>query len=437
MADKAQSESPLVQAQLDRLDSMAAGKDMLGHERLAHLLARLEHPERALPPVFHVAGTNGKGSTIAYLRAALQAQGLTAHAFTSPHLVRLNERIRLANVLVSDAELAKLISDTLDVVGPEGTTFFEATTAAALLGFARHRADACLLEVGLGGRLDATNVVAQPAVCGIAHVAIDHQEFLGETLGEIAAEKAGIAKPGVPLCVVRQELEALAAIQRVAEQVGAPMLLQGRDWDAHFKGEHLLYHDEHGPLELPAPTLPGAHQATNAGLALAMLRHQTALTLDVDSLAAALTAAQWPARLQRLKAGPLTAQLPENATVWLDGAHNVAAMRVVTTYLAEQLATGEPLEVVFGLLANKDALGVLRELARLPCRLHCVPIASYDSRAPEELAAIACGMGLEASTNETLDAALAPISGDAPKVLIVGSLYLAGQVLRANEEFPD
>ncbi|MBD3730744.1 MAG: bifunctional folylpolyglutamate synthase/dihydrofolate synthase [Sphingomonadales bacterium] len=439
MADRATSDSPLVQAQLDRLERVGAKKDMLGHDRLTGLLARLGNPHRHLPPVFHVAGTNGKGSTVAYLRAAFAAAGLRAHAFTSPHLVRLNERIRIANTLVSDAELAGLLSDVLDAVevGGGNTTFFEATTSAALLGFSRHPADGCILEVGLGGRLDATSVVEAPAVCAIAQLGLDHQEFLGDTLEDIAREKAGIAKPGVPLVTMAYAPSVAEAVADVAAARGAPVFARGLAWDARIEGTRLHYEDARGALDLPAPALPGAHQAGNAGLALAMLRHQQTVTLPDAALAQAMTGARWPARLQRLGDGPLTRLLPGGAQVWLDGAHNVAAMEVVVDFLRAELPAGATLDVVLGTLERKDARGLLACLAQLPCHIHAVPVPGYEGRDPQSLAGIAREMGLEASAHPSPQAALRAMGGPAPHVLIVGSLYLAGQVLRLNSEWPD
>ncbi|MCP5388619.1 MAG: bifunctional folylpolyglutamate synthase/dihydrofolate synthase [Novosphingobium sp.] len=440
MADKATSENPLVQAQLDRLGTMSAGQDKLGRSRLRRLLDRLGNPERHLAPVFHVAGTNGKGSVCAYLRAAMEAQGLRTHVFTSPHLVRLNERFRIANRLIGDAELAALLADVLDAVNGDETTFFEATTAAAFLGFARHPADACVIEVGLGGRLDATNVMSGAAVCGIVQLGLDHQAFLGDSLEGIAHEKAGIAKAGVPLVTLDYAPSIAASVAETAAAASAPVLAKGTAWDAQIIRGHLHYRDTQGKLVLPQPALPGAHQADNAGLAIAMLRHQQAVSIDETALAQGLAAASWPARLSRLAQGPLTALLPAQSTVWLDGAHNPAAMAAVIRHLRDELRDGERLQIVMGLLKDKDAHNVLACFETVDCAIRTVPIAGYEARDAQELADMAGQLGLQATAMNSIEGALRDIAretdGRAGKVLITGSLYLAGQVLRANDEIP-
>ena len=441
MADKATSDSPLVQAQLDRLNAMSAGQDKLGRQRLRRLLERLGNPERRLPPVFHVAGTNGKGSVCTYLRMAMAAEGLQAHVFTSPHLVRLNERFRICNRLVDDAELAALLSDVLDAVGGDETTFFEATTAAAFLGFARHRANACVIEVGLGGRLDATNVIPGAAICGIAQLGLDHQAFLGDTLEGIAREKAGIAKAGVPLVTLDYAPGVAAAIADTAAAAGAPVLAKGNAWDAHIAQGILHYSDGQGTLVLPVPALPGVHQADNAGLAIAMLRHQQAIQVSKAALAEALSAARWPARLSRLAPGPLADLLSAGSTIWLDGAHNPAAMAAVVRHMRGEIEARQRLHIVIGLLKDKDASGVLACFERLDCTIRTVPITGHEARSAEALAELADGMRLRAASYESVSAAMHDIArecaGQAAKVLITGSLYLAGQVLRANGEIPD
>src|SRR4051812_6510614 len=277
--DRAVSEHPGVQRQLDRLATLSPGGDILGLERITALLARLGNPERRLPPVFHVAGTNGKGSTCAFLRAAIEAAGLKAHVYTSPHLVRFNERIRLAGKLIGDEALETLLAETLDAAGGLEASFFEITTAAAFLAFSRVPADACVVEVGLGGRLDATNVVAAPAVCGIAQLGLDHQQFLGDRIEDVAAEKAGIAKPGVPLVTLRYADRLAAPVAAAAEAAGAAWLPRGGEWDAAAFSGRLRYRDRRGEIDLPLPRLPGDHQALNAALAVAMIRHQRAVAL--------------------------------------------------------------------------------------------------------------------------------------------------------------
>jgi len=441
MADKATSENPLVQAQLDRLRTMSAGQDKLGRSRLRRLLDRLGNPERHLPPTFHVAGTNGKGSVCAYLRTAMEAQGLRAHVFTSPHLVRLNERFRISNRLIGDAELAALLADVLDAVKGDETTFFEATTAAAFLGFARHPADACVIEVGLGGRLDATNVLAGAVACGIAQLGLDHQAFLGDSLEGIAREKAGIAKAGVPLVTLDYPPSIADAVAETAAAASAPVLAKRTAWDAQIAPGHLHYRDARGELVLPLPALPGAHQADNAGLAIAMLRHQQSVSIDETALAQGIARAHWPARLSRLAQGPLTALLPAQSTVWLDGAHNPAAMAAVIRHLRDEMHAGERLQIVMGLLKDKDARGVLACFEGLDCAIRTVPIAGYEARDAQELAEMAGQLGLQATAMNSIEGALRDIAremdGRAGNVLITGSLYLAGQVLRANNELPD
>ncbi|UVO52922.1 folylpolyglutamate synthase/dihydrofolate synthase family protein [Sphingomonas sp. SUN039] len=403
MADHARSDDPAVQTQLDRFAQLSPGRDILGLERITALLDLLGNPHRRLPPVFHVAGTNGKGSTCAFLRAALEAAGKTVHVYTSPHLVRFNERIRVAGKLIGDEALAPLLAEVLDLAEAHdiGPSFFEATTAAAFLAFSRTPADACVIEVGLGGRLDATNVVT-PVVCGIAQVGIDHQAFLGDTLAEIAGEKAGIAKQGVPLVCLAQEPDALAQIEPVAAQAGAPLLLEARDWQID--------------LAL-TPGLAGAHQIRNANLAAQMLIAQG---IPETAIRTGISAATWPARFQRLPEGPLT----QHGPLWIDGAHNPAAADVLAHELAAQ-----PMHLILGILANKDADAIVAALAPHALSLTFVAVPDHESHDPVALAARWGGraaMSLE-------DA----LSSRAGTTLIVGSLYLCGEVLRLNGTLPD
>lgn len=306
MADHAHSDDPAVQAQLNRLTMLSPGRDVLGLERISALMARLRNPHQSLPPVFHVAGTNGKGSTCAFLRAALEAAGKSVHVYSSPHLVRFNERIRVAGKLIGDAALAPLLAEVLDCSKNIHPSFFEATTAAALLAFARTPADAVIIEVGLGGRLDATNIIDRPLVCGIAQLGIDHQSFLGETLIEIAGEKAGIAKSGVPLVTMKYPTGIAEKVGEGAAQRGAIWHPKSSDWDSIIYNNMLQYKDISGKLVLPLPVMAGHHQADNAALAIAMLRHQSAIAVPESALRAAMGWAHWPARLQRLAPGPLT-----------------------------------------------------------------------------------------------------------------------------------
>ena len=405
------------------------------------MLDRLGNPERALPPVLHVAGTNGKGSTCAFLRAALEAAGLTAHSYTSPHLVRFNERIRLAGRLIEDEALADLLDETLEAATDMEVSFFEATTAAAFLAFARTPADAAIVEVGLGGRLDATNVVPAPLVCGIAGLGHDHHAFLGSTLEGIAAEKAGIAKPGVPL-LTQSYPDALAArIGEAAAAAGALWLPCGDGWKAEPRGAAIHYRDSRGRLDLPVPRLPGDHQAMNAALAVAMLRHQDDLVVPEAALRAAMGWAEWPARLQMLAPGPLRDVLPREAELWLDGAHNPAAARAVADFFRGHVPAERPFHLVFGLLANKDAAGVLGAFRGRALTLHAIPVPDHEHHAPAALAATAREAGLNALTAENVEDALSWIARHAdrarpPVVLIAGSLYLAGAVLKANRQEP-
>ena len=423
--DFARSSDPAVQRQLDRLAALSPGRDILGLERITALLGRLGDPQRSLPPVFHVAGTNGKGSTCAFLHAAIEAAGLTAHVYTSPHLVRFNERIRIAGRLIDDSLLATLLDEVLGASEDLNASFFEVTTAAAFLAFSRTPADACVIEVGLGGRLDATNVVDRPAICGIAALGIDHQSFLGDTLAEIAAEKAGIARAGVPIATLAYPPVAEVSVDTALDRVGAHRVKHGEDWSIEQAEDGLLYTDRLGTLALPAPRLFGSHQHLNAGLATAMLRHQDVIPIGSGAIAAGIAEASWPARLQRLAPGPLVGDLD----VWLDGGHNESAAEA----LADALRDGPRLHLVIGMLANKDAGAFLRTLAPLLESLTAVPIADHEHHAPEALAGIGQRLGVAARTAASVPDALIGLSGP---VLIAGSLYLAGTVLALNGEAP-
>ena len=436
MGDFARSADPAVQAELDLLSKLSPAGDRLGLDRIGRLLDRLGQPQDQLPPVLHVAGTNGKGSACAFLRAALEAAGHSVHAFTSPHLVRFNERIRVAGRLIEDGELAALLGEVREASGGIEPSFFEATTAVAILAFARASADACILEVGLGGRLDATNIVERPLVTGIASLGLDHQQFLGRRMIDIAAEKAGIAKPTVPLVTQLYPEPVAACIGAIARQVGAPWLPRGGAWDAIVRQDRLHYHDEQGELALPVPRLPGRHQALNAALAVAMLRHQPALKVPAAALGAAMGWADWPARLQKLGPGPLTALLPAGGELWVDGGHNPSAARLVADYVRHHWLDGRPLHLLFANLTSKDAAGTLKPFAGAADVVHTLPIAGHDCRDPDELAAMARSMGFMAEPRETIGQALAAIRGPA-RVLAFGSLYLAGEALAANGTIPD
>ena len=440
MADHAISSDPAVQRQLDRLASLSPGADVLGLERISTLLGRLGNPERRLPPVFHVAGTNGKGSTCAFLRAALEASGRSVHVYTSPHLVRFNERIRIAGNLIGDAMLAALLDEVLSIADDVSPSFFEVTTAAAFLAFARTPADACVIEVGLGGRLDATNVIPDPLICGIVQLGLDHQFFLGDTIEQIAAEKAGIAKEGVPLVTLHYPASIANSIGQVVRQKGARWLARDGDWEASAYRGKLHYRDAAGELELPLPRLPGAHQATNAALAVAMLRHQDRLDVPQAALRAAMGWAEWPARLQRLTEGPVPASLPEGSELWLDGGHNPACARAIAEFFRTRVAPGRPFHIVMGMLANKDLPGFLEPFAGSGACVHAVPVPSHEHHEPAAILEAAAAAGL-ATGNRTEDAPgavamIAKMEGPPPIVLIGGSLYLAGKVLEANGTLP-
>jgi dihydrofolate synthase/folylpolyglutamate synthase len=432
MGDFARSTHAGVQAQLDRLAKLSPAGDRLGLERIAAVLERLGRPQDKLPPVFHVAGTNGKGSTVAFLRAALEASGHKVHIFISPHLVRFNERIRVAGTLVEDETLSDLLGEVLDAGSGTEASFFEVATAAAILAFSRTPADACLLEVGLGGRLDATNVIERPLVTGIANLALDHQQFLGRGLTDIAAEKAAIAKPGVPLITQLYPREVASRVGHVAKERHAPVIARGRAWDAIVRQGGLHYSDEEGELHLPLPRLPGRHQAMNAALAVAMLRHQRALHVPTSAMTAAMGWADWPARLQHLTPGPLVGE----REVWLDGGHNPSAARHIATWAKQMLGDAKPLHLIFASLATKDPAGMLEPFKGVVERVHAVPITDHGCFSPDDLVEVAGTLGIAAEPHDGVADAIASVPSDA-RTLIFGSLYLAGTVLAANDQVPD
>ena len=397
-------------------------------DRMHRLLAALGHPEQHLPPVIHIAGTNGKGSTQAMLRAGFESSGALVHAYTSPHLARFHERIRLAGALITEPALTALLDECVAVNGPDAITFFEITTAAAFLAFARTPADWTLLEVGLGGRLDATNVMT-PRLSIITPVSIDHQQYLGETLPEIAFEKAGIIKRRVPVIVGPQTDEGLAVIERQAARMGAPILAFGQHWHIAEEAGRMVYQDETGLLDLPLPNLPGPHQIQNAGAAIAALRH---LGLDAAACEAAVTRAVWPARMQRLRHGPLVASAPK-VELWLDGGHNPAGGAAIAATLARM--TPRPTHLICGMLNTKDVLGYMQPLSRVAATLHAVSIPGEKNTLPAEATRdAALAAGIQATTAASVAEALSDITARDPeaRVLICGSLYLAGSVLREN-----
>ena len=398
-------------------------------DRVHRLLAALGHPERSLPPVIHIAGTNGKGSTLAMIRAGLEADGAQVHAYTSPHLARFHERIRLAGELISEPALTALLDECVSANGPDEITFFEITTCAALLAFSRTPADWVLLEVGLGGRLDATNVVARPALSIITPVSLDHQQYLGETLPEIAGEKAGIIKRGVPVIIGPQAEAGLAVIEARAARLGAPVLAFGQHWHVWEERGRMVFQDENGLLDLPLPNLPGPHQVQNAGAALAALRF---LGLNEAACEAAVTRAVWPARMQRLRVGPLVDAGP-NVELWLDGGHNPAGGEAIAATLARMPA--RETHLICGMLNTKDVGGYMRPMAGMVSQLHAVSIPGEKNTLPAEVTRdAALAAGIEAVASGSVAEALAQIAAKSPdaRVLICGSLYLAGSVLREN-----
>ena len=408
--------------------------------RIQRLLAALGHPERHLPPLIHVAGTNGKGSTVAFARAILEAAGKRAHVYTSPNLVRLNERFRIARTgvgkFVEDDELADVLSECEAKNGDAPITVFEIETAAAFLLFTRHPADFLLLEVGLGGRLDATNVMDKPLASVITRVSLDHRDFLGDTIESIAAEKAGILKPGVPAVIASQTRQALAVIERQAARVKAPLSIAGENWTATEERGRLVYQDDDGLLDLPAPRLYGRHQFENAGTAIATLR-VGGLKLPPAAFEQGMLRVDWPARMQRLSQGRLAPLLPAESELWLDGGHNADGGRAIAAALADlEERVSRPLILIVGMLSTKDAEGFLRNFTGLARRVVTVPIHQDKALPPAALADIARGIGIPALARDDVESALVTIGklelAPAPRVLITGSLYLAGEVLDAN-----
>ncbi|MEP2715216.1 folylpolyglutamate synthase/dihydrofolate synthase family protein [Pseudophaeobacter sp.] len=398
-------------------------------DRVWRLLERLGNPQDNLPPVVHIAGTNGKGSTQAMIRAGLEGWGKSVHAYTSPHLARFHERIRLGGELISEAHLTEILDECYATNGADSITYFEITTVAGLLAFARSPADFTLLEVGLGGRLDATNVIARPEVTVITPISIDHEQFLGDTLAKIATEKAGIIKRGVPVIVGPQPDEAMEVIEATAARLGAPLVAYGQHWHVYEERGRLVFQDERGLLDLPLPALLGAHQVQNAGAALAVLRH---LGAGESACEAAMTQTQWPARMQRLKNGPLV-DLAGQAELWLDGGHNAAAGEALADLLAA--LPKRPTHLICGMLNTKDVTGYLAPLAREAASLTAVSIPDEVNTLPAaETQAAAKLVGLTATTAASTSEALQAILQQDPeaRVLICGSLYLAGHILREN-----
>jgi dihydrofolate synthase/folylpolyglutamate synthase len=412
-------------------------------DRMTRILAQLGHPERKLPPVIHVAGTNGKGSVIAFMRAMLEAAGQRVHVYTSPHLVRFNERFRLAGRLVSDEQLQDALAECERVNNGAPLTLFEITTAAGMVLFSRHPADVLLLEVGLGGRLDATNVVEQPLASVITPVSLDHAEYLGDNIDQIAAEKAGIIKEGVPVIVGLQPRDALSVIERRAARLDAPIRVAGEDWTAGEERGRLVFQDDERLLDLPAPKLHGRHQFDNAGLAVATLRAIPSLTPSRSAFEAGVVNAEWPARMQRLTAGTLVLRAPQGSELWLDGGHNADGGRAIAAALADlEERVSRPLVMIVGMLGSKDCAGFLRNFAGLTRRIIAVPIPDQkNALSPDDIADAARSVGIPAMTRSSLKAALDATEmlelDPPPRILITGSLYLAGEVLKENGTLPE
>jgi dihydrofolate synthase/folylpolyglutamate synthase len=427
---------------LGRLLSLHPKRIDLSLDRMWRLLERLGHPERGLPPVVHVAGTNGKGSVIAFMRAILEAAGLATHVYTSPHLVRFNERFRLGAPggarLASDVELAEALAECERLNESAPITVFEIETAAGFLLFSRHPADMLLIEVGLGGRLDATNVIDNPRACVITPISIDHVDFLGGSLSLIAQEKAGILKPGVPGVIGPQADEALDVIEREAARRSAPLKIAGQDWMAMEERGRLVYQDEAGLLDLPPPRLHGRHQFINAGTAIAALRAIESLSLPGSAFEEGMAKADWPGRMQRLTQGRLVSLAPPGSEIWLDGGHNPDGSRAVAAALAElEERVSRPLVLIVGMLSTKDSEGFLRNFAGLARRVVAVPIHDQEKAlTPAALADIARRVDIPAEPRDSLEDALSSLGrlelNPPPRILITGSLYLAGEVLALN-----
>ncbi|MEP0190745.1 MAG: folylpolyglutamate synthase/dihydrofolate synthase family protein [Erythrobacter sp.] len=428
MLDFGNSEHPGVQAQLNRLSALSIQRDTLNLDAISKLLDRLGNPHKLLPPVFHVAGTNGKGSTCAFLRAILEAQGLRVHVTTSPHLVRYNERFRVAGELIGDDRLAELLEEVFDAAEGLDCSFFEITIAAAFTEFARVPADACVVEVGLGGRLDATNVLEQPAVCGIAALGLDHERFLlapeagtpDEPMARIAFEKVGIVKRGVPLIALRSGKLEREIIREQADKASAPFFVCGEEWNVASEAKTLLYSDGNGALRLPIPQLHGQHQSYNAALAVAMIRHQTSIHVDATAIETGMRNVSWPARLQKLTNGPLTG----TRECWLDGGHNRNAGEMLGMHFS-----GQKVHLLIGMIEGKDPKSLIEPMHAVLESITAVPVTGRPSHN-------ASAFGSNARDAKDLPTALAGLPDDGLPTLIGGSLYLAGEALKLNEEMP-
>jgi dihydrofolate synthase/folylpolyglutamate synthase len=426
---------------LSRLLTLHPKRIDLSLGRIERLLWALSNPHERLPPVVHVAGTNGKGSTIAFMRAMLEAAGKSVHVYTSPHLIDFNERIRIGRPgrgrLVDDDALEEALARCEAANRGEAITFFEITTAAAFLLFAENPADVLLLEVGLGGRVDATNVVAHPALTIVTPVSMDHPEFLGDTIEKIAVEKAGIFKRNVPAILAEQDQNALAVLEAQATRLHAPIIVGGQDFAAREENGRFVYEDERGLLDLPLPKLVGRHQQANAGTAIAALRRFDP-AISVAAIEAGLTQAEWPARLQRLRGGRVAELGPRDAEIWLDGGHNADGGRAVAQVMADlEEKSPRPLILICGTLATKETRAFLRPFKGLAQEVVAVPIAGdHYGRLPAEVALAAQQEGIPAAASESVGSALEYLSARdwsaPPRILITGSLYLAGEVLKLD-----
>ncbi|MBF0354760.1 MAG: bifunctional folylpolyglutamate synthase/dihydrofolate synthase [Alphaproteobacteria bacterium] len=420
---------------LARLRHLHPAEIDLDLSRVLRLLSALSDPHKKLPPVVHVAGTNGKGSVVAFLRAILEAAGYRVHVYTSPHLVRFNERIRLAGSPIDDASLQDVLTRIEKANDGQPITFFEATTAAAFLAFSETPADIVILETGLGGRLDATNVVERPALTVLTPIAMDHMEYLGDTLAAIAAEKAAIMKYGVGCVLAKQERATMKVLEARSLSFGVPLWLEGRDWFLRTHPEGVVFQGKSGTIgPMAAPALQGIFQLHNAGLALAAAERLEGFDIPASAMALGLKTVEWPARLQPLAQGKLASLLPAGWELWLDGGHNSHAAKAIALQAREW--KDRPLLMIFGMLKRKDAKGYLKPLAARAERLIAVPIEGEDFIAPDDIVMIAKGEGLlYAEAGEGIEAALAKLAsygGPPARVLICGSLYLAGEVLRKN-----
>jgi dihydrofolate synthase/folylpolyglutamate synthase len=421
---------------LDRLTALYPRAIDLSLDRVRGLLADLGDPQDALPPVIHVAGTNGKGSTIAYLRAMLEAAGYAVHVYTSPHLVRFNERIRLAGKLIEDRFLSELLAEVERVNNGRPITFFEVTTAAAFLAFARRRADVVLLETGLGGRLDATNVVRRPAVCAITPISFDHPDFLGDTIAAIAAEKAGIIKPGVPVVVASQPPDAGSILEDAAQRTESPLFRDGVEWRIEALEAGFSYHGKRS-LTLPAPALPGRHQLGNAGTAIAVLEQLPGFAVGEAEIATGLSRVEWPARLQRLASGKLAALLPPGAALYLDGGHNESGGAALADW-ATARGSGGPLDLVLAMRSTKAPAAFLGHLAPHVDRLRALAMSGEGWVDAAALAEIGRWLGIaDSKVAPSPAAALTELAAPNRTILICGSLYLAGAILAENDRAPD